>query len=165
MGIPDDSVGLVETKSFTFARPPDEMPLESGARLGPVTLAYETYGNLNGDRSNAILLLHALSGDAHAAGFHEGEKNPGWWDSMVGPGKAFDTDKYFVLSSNVIGGCRGSTGPSSTDARTRRPYGSDFPIVSIKDMVEAEPLDERPHHRRGEPGLGHRAGEIGRAHV
>jgi len=138
MGIPDDSVGVVETKSFTFAAPPHEMPLESGERLGPITLAYETYGKLDGGRSNAILLLHALSGDAHAAGFHEGEKNPGWWDSIVGPGKAFDTDKYFVISSNVIGGCRGSTGPSSPNPKTGSPYGSDFPLVSIKDMVDAQ---------------------------
>jgi homoserine O-acetyltransferase len=114
------------------------MPLEGGERLGPVTLAYETYGKLDSERSNAILVAHALSGDAHAAGFHEGEKGPGWWDSMIGPGKAFDTDKYFVISSNVVGGCRGSTGPSSPNPRTGRPYGSDFPLVSIKDMVDAQ---------------------------
>ena len=138
MGIPAGSVGVVETKQFNFAAPPHEMPLEVGERLGPITLAYETYGNLDGDRSNAILVVHALSGDAHAAGFHEGEKNPGWWDNMIGPGKGLDTDKYFVVSSNVIGGCRGSTGPSSTNPKTGKPYGSDFPIVSIKDMVDAQ---------------------------
>jgi homoserine O-acetyltransferase/O-succinyltransferase len=138
MGMPDDSVGLVETKSFTFAAPPHELPLENGESLGPVTLAYETYGRLDNEKSNAILVVHALSGDAHAAGFHEGEKNPGWWDSMIGPGKAFDTDKYFVVSSNVIGGCRGSTGPSSPNPKTGKPYGSDFPIISIKDMVDAQ---------------------------
>jgi len=138
MGIPDDSIGVVETKEFTFAAPPNEMPLESGARLGPVTIAYETYGRLDRERSNAILVLHALSGDAHAAGFHEGDKSPGWWDDMVGPRKAFDTDKFFVVSSNVIGGCRGSTGPSSPNPRTGKPYGSDFPNVSIKDMVDAQ---------------------------
>jgi homoserine O-acetyltransferase len=114
------------------------MALESGERLGPITLAYETYGELDGERSNAILVAHALSGDAHAAGFHEGEKGPGWWDSMIGPGKAFDTDKYFVIGSNVIGGCRGSTGPSSPNPKTGKPYGSDFPLVSIKDMVDAQ---------------------------
>lgn len=114
------------------------MRLENGEKLGPVTLAYETYGRPNSDRSNAILVLHALSGDAHAAGFHEGEKNPGWWDAMIGPGKALDTDKYFVISSNAIGGCRGSTGPSSPDPKTQKPYGSDFPIISIKDMVDAQ---------------------------
>jgi homoserine O-acetyltransferase/O-succinyltransferase len=114
------------------------MALESGERLGPITLAYETYGELDGERSNAILVAHALSGDAHAAGLHEGDKVPGWWDSMIGPGKAFDTDKYFVISSNVVGGCRGSTGPSSPNPKTGRPYGSDFPLVSIKDMVDAQ---------------------------
>src|SRR6266576_6397285 len=113
MGIAHDSVGVVETKSFTFGAPPQEMVLESGERLGPITLAYETYGQLDPKRSNAILVVHALSGDAHAAGFHEGDKAPGWWDSMIGPGKGLDTDKYFVVSSNIIGGCMGSTGPSS----------------------------------------------------
>ncbi|MBK5096024.1 MAG: homoserine O-acetyltransferase, partial [Deltaproteobacteria bacterium] len=90
------------------------MELASGAKLGPITLAYETYGQLNRDKSNAILILHALSGDAHAAGkYEESDKHPGWWDNNIGPGKAFDTDKYFVISSNVIGGCQGSTGPPS----------------------------------------------------
>jgi homoserine O-acetyltransferase/O-succinyltransferase len=131
-------LGVVETQYFTFAAPPNEMQLESGEKLGPITLAYETYGRPNSDRSNAILVVHALSGDAHAAGFHVGEKNPGWWDAMIGPGKALDTDKYFVISSNTIGGCRGSTGPSSPNPETGKPYGSDFPIVSIKDMVEAQ---------------------------
>jgi len=138
MGIPDGSVGIVETKQFTFAAPPHEMTLESGERLGPITLAYETYGRLDNEKSNAILVVHALSGDAHAAGFHEGEKSPGWWDNMIGPGKGLDTDRYFVVSSNVIGGCRGSTGPSSPNPKTGRPYGSDFPIVTIKDMVDAQ---------------------------
>ncbi len=138
MGIPDDSIGIVETKYFTFAAPPHEMVLESGERLGPITLAYETYGQLDKDKSNAILVAHALSGDAHAAGLHHEEKTPGWWDSMIGPGKAMDTDKYFVVASNVIGGCKGSTGPASTNPKTGRPYGQDFPIVSIKDMVDAQ---------------------------
>jgi homoserine O-acetyltransferase/O-succinyltransferase len=138
MGIPDGSVGVVQTKSFTFAEPPHEVPLESGERLGPITLAYETYGQLDEEKSNAILVAHALSGDAHVAGFHEGDKNPGWWDSMIGPGRALDTDKYFVIASNVIGGCMGSTGPSSPNPKTGKPYGSDFPIVSIRDMVDAQ---------------------------
>ena len=103
----EDSVGIIETQHFTFACPPDELKLESGEKIGPVTLAFETYGTLNEAKSNAILIFHALSGDAHAAGFHEGDDNPGWWDNMVGPGKAFDTDKYFVICSNVIGGCKG----------------------------------------------------------
>ncbi len=131
-------IRLVETRYFTFAAPPDEMALESGEKLGPVTLAYETYGALNTDASNAILVLHALSGDAHAAGFHPGETSPGWWHKMIGPGKAFDTDRYFVICSNVLGGCQGSTGPSSVNPATGRPYGLSFPLVSVGDMVAAQ---------------------------
>lgn len=133
-----EGIGLVETQSVTFAYPPEGLLLESGERLGPITLAYETYGRLNEDKSNAILVLHALTGDAHAAGFHEGEDKPGWWDSMIGPGKAFDTNSYFIICSNVIGGCRGSTGPSSTNPKTNRPYGLDFPMVTVGDMVNAQ---------------------------
>ncbi len=132
------SVGVVQTRSFTFAEPPDELVLESERTLGPVTLAYETYGKLNRDKTNAILVAHALSGDAHAAGFHEGDSGPGWWDVMIGPGKAFDTDRYFVVCSNVIGGCKGSTGPSSMNPLTGKPYGLDFPVITIADMVEAQ---------------------------
>jgi homoserine O-acetyltransferase/O-succinyltransferase len=134
----ENSVGIVKTKYFTFAEPPDELKLESGQVLGPITLAYETYGTLNEEKSNAILIEHALSGDAHAAGFHEGEKDPGWWDSMIGQGKAFDTTKYFVICSNVIGGCRGSTGPSSINPRTGKPYALEFPLITISDMVNAQ---------------------------
>lgn len=133
----ESSLGLVETKYFTFAED-TPLSLESGETLGPVTLAYETYGTLSSDRSNAILILHALSGDAHAAGLHAGESGPGWWDAMIGPGKAFDTDKYFVICSNVIGGCKGSTGPASLNPRTGRPYGTDFPFITIADMVNAQ---------------------------
>jgi homoserine O-acetyltransferase len=133
-----NSVGVVETRYFTFARPPKELELESGEKLGPITLAYETYGKLNREKSNAILILHALSGDAHVAGLHEGETAPGWWDEMVGPGKAFDTDKYFIICSNIIGGCRGSTGPSSDNPRTKKPYGLEFPMVTVGDMVNAQ---------------------------
>ena len=132
--IQDRSVGVVETKYFTF----DALTLENGEKFGPVTIAYETYGELNEDRSNAILILHALSGDAHAAGVHEGQNDPGWWDSMIGPGKAFDTNKYFVISSNVLGGCKGSTGPSSVNPKTGKPYAIDFPIIIIGDMVSAQ---------------------------
>ncbi len=152
------SVGLVQMQYFTFAEPPHEMQLESGEKLGPITLAYETYGKLNADRSNAILACHALSGDAHAAGISADDSGPsaadvgfgadgkgpvdkkkvGWWDNMIGPGKAFDTDRYFVICSNVVGGCRGSTGPSSIDPRTGRPYGMSFPVVTIGDMVRAQ---------------------------
>ncbi|MGA9048354.1 MAG: homoserine O-acetyltransferase [Dehalococcoidia bacterium] len=129
------NIGIVETQ---YLRPPGELALESGEKLGPLKLAYETYGNLNAGRTNAILVFHALSGDAHAAGYHEGDDSPGWWDGMIGPGKAFDTNKYFIICSNVIGGCKGSTGPSSENPKTGRPYGLDFPIITIKDMVEAQ---------------------------
>jgi homoserine O-acetyltransferase len=127
-----------ETKYFTFAQPPNELVLESGEKLGPITLAYETYGRLNPEKSNAILVLHALSGDAHAARLHLGDPNPGWWENFIGPDKGLDTDKYFVICCNVIGGCRGSTGPSSINLKTGKPYGTDFPIVTIGDMVNAQ---------------------------
>jgi homoserine O-acetyltransferase len=133
-----DSAGLVETQTFTFA---EDVPmrLESGETLGPVTLAYETYGRLNAGRSNAILILHALSGDAHAAGYHRQEdRHPGWWDNCIGPGKAFDTDRYFVICSNILGGCKGSTGPGSIDPHRGRPYGLRFPVITIADMVQAQ---------------------------
>ena len=132
------SVGNVKTRYFTFAAPPNLFTLESGERIGPVTLAYETYGTLNEERTNAILVLHALSGDAHVAGTHQDEEARGWWDDMVGPGKGIDTDRYFVVCSNVLGGCRGSTGPSSISRRTGRHYGLDFPLITIGDMVNAQ---------------------------
>jgi homoserine O-acetyltransferase/O-succinyltransferase len=133
-----NSIGVVETKYYTFAGPGNELKLENGDILGPITLAYETYGRLNKDRSNAILACHALSGDAHAAGIHEGQDNAGWWDDMIGPGKAFDTNRYFVISSNVIAGCKGSTGPSSINPETGRPFAMDFPFITISDMVNAQ---------------------------
>ena len=133
-----NNVGIVETKYFTFAYPPEYFEFECGDRIGPVTLAYETYGRLNTNKSNAILVTHALSGDAHAAGFNKGDENPGWWDNMIGPGKALDTDKYFVICSNVLGGCKGSTGPSSINPLTNKPYGIDFPRTTIRDMVNAQ---------------------------
>jgi len=133
------SVGIVVKKTFTFAESPNEMVLESGTHLGPISIAYETYGTLASDRSNAILLLHALSGDAHAAGYYSAEDpKPGWWDIMVGPGKGIDTDKYFVICSNILGSCMGSTGPRSIDPATGRPYGKNFPMVTIGDMVRAQ---------------------------
>jgi len=134
----EKGIGLVNTKYYNFAMPPDEMILESGKRLGPATIAYETYGELNESRSNAVMVLHALSGDAHAAGFPKEDKKPGWWNDMIGPGKAFDTEKYFIICSNVIGGCKGSTGPSSLNEKTGKPYGLDFPIITISDMVNAQ---------------------------
>ncbi len=134
----EKSVGTVKTEYFTFAKHPHELRLACGKLLGPITLAYETYGKLNKDKTNAILVEHALSGDSHAAGVYEGEKTSGWWDALIGPGKALDTEKYFVICSNVIGGCKGSTGPSSIDPKTGKPYGLDFPIITIADIVKAQ---------------------------
>ncbi len=124
---------------FTFAGSGEEMPLEVGSCLGPITIAYETWGHLNADKGNAVLVCHALSGDAHAAAT-PGQKDsrPGWWDFMVGPGRAIDTDRYFVVCSNVLGSCAGTTGPSSLNPATQRPYGSDFPMITITDMVRAQ---------------------------
>lgn len=137
--LPADSAGLVEQRHFTFAAPPDEMPLDSGGRLGPITIAYEMYGELNAARNNAILILHALSGDAHVAGWHSAEeRKPGWWDFMVGHGRPFDIDKYCVICSNVIGGCQGSTGPSSINPATGMPWNLSFPVITIGDMVRAQ---------------------------
>ena len=133
-----EGVGLVETKFFTFGSLQEPMRLSSGQTLGPVTVAYETYGRLDDQKTNAILLLHALTGDAHVAGFHEGEPKPGWWEAMVGPGRAFDTDKYFIVCSNVIGGCRGSTGPGSVNPATGKPHALTFPVITVADMVEAQ---------------------------
>ncbi len=133
------SVGQVQKKYFTFAEPPDEMVLESGAKLGPVTIAYETCGELNRDASNAILVCHALSGDSHIAGYYdESDPKPGWWDIMVGPGKGIDTEKYFVVCSNILGSCMGSAGPLTINPQTGAPYGLDFPMVTIGDMVDAQ---------------------------
>ncbi|MCL1981143.1 MAG: homoserine O-acetyltransferase [Proteobacteria bacterium] len=130
---------LVERKFYTFADPPGEMELDCGARLGPITLAYETLGQLNSGRTNAILILHAFSGDSHVAGqLREDDQRSGWWDNMVGPGKPVDTDRYFVICSNILGGCSGSTGPSSVNPATGKPYGLAFPMVTIRDMVRAQ---------------------------
>lgn len=129
---------IVEPQFYTFAEPPHELKLKSGVRLGPITLAYETYGTLNQDKSNAVLVFHSLTGDAHAAFFHKDETKPGWWDPMIGHGKGFDTDKYFVICSNVIGGCKGSTGPASINPKTGKPFGLSFPFVTIEDMVAAQ---------------------------
>ncbi len=135
------SVGIVEKQYFTFAEPPEKLILESGARLGPVTIAYETYGKLNKEKDNCILIAHAFSGDSHAAGFYNTDgasEKPGWWDFLIGPGKGIDTDRYFVICSNILGSCMGSTGPSSINPETGRPYGLDFPMMTVGDMVLAQ---------------------------
>ena len=133
------SIGIVEKKSFSFAAPPDRLILESGSSIGPVTIVYETCGVLNPDKTNVILVLHALSGDSHMAGYYDPkDAKPGWWDIMVGPGKGIDTDTYFVICSNIIGSCAGSTGPSSINPETGNAYGADFPLITVGDMVEAQ---------------------------
>src|SRR5688572_12484267 len=148
------SVGTVETQ---FLELPEPLALDCGRTLYPVRIAYETYGTLSPERDNVILVCHALSGDAHAAGiaatpaeestrdgFRAEERDGGtsrglgWWDGMIGPGKAFDTDRFFVVSSNLLGGCRGTTGPSSANPATGRAYGSEFPVITVADMVRAQ---------------------------
>jgi homoserine O-acetyltransferase len=118
----------------------DSISLDGGTTLAPVDVAYETYGELNAAKSNAILVLHAFSGDAHAAGTDKDTGNTGWWDNMIGPGKGFDTDKYYVISSNVLGGCRGTTGPISINPATGCPFAMSFPAVTIQDMVRLQKM-------------------------
>ncbi len=125
----------IETKIERFTTP---LYLESGRILEPYQIAYETYGELNSDASNVILICHALSGSAHAAGVYEGDRKAGWWNGLIGDGKAIDTTKYFVISTNVIGSCFGSTGPMSSNYPSDKPYRLKFPVVTIKDMIKAQ---------------------------
>ncbi len=117
-----------------------KLRLDCGIELGPFTVAYQTYGTLNADRSNAILVCHALTGDQFAADRHPITGKPGWWELLVGPGKVLDTDRYFVISSNVLGGCMGTTGPKEIDPASGKPYGLSFPVITIGDMVRAQAL-------------------------
>ena len=136
--IPEDSVGLVSPQVAQFAEP---LALACGRSLSHYELVYETYGELNAERSNAVLICHALSGHHHAAGYHSmEERKPGWWDSCIGPGKPIDTRKFFVVSLNNLGGCNGSTGPASRNPQTGRVYGSDFPVVTVEDWVNSQAL-------------------------
>lgn len=129
---------LVKPQYFTFAED-EPFYLRNGESLHNVTLEYETYGTLNENRDNVILVLHALSGSAHAAGYHSrDDRYPGWWDTYIGPGKPFDTDRFYIISSNVLGGCSGSTGPASVNSQTGKSYGTTFPFITIKDMVNAQ---------------------------
>jgi homoserine O-acetyltransferase len=133
------SVGIVKTQTCTLVQPPETFILENRAELSPITVAYETYGTLNATRDNAILVIHSLTGDAHAAGkYSEEDKYPGWWDPIIGPGKPFDTNKYFVICCNNLGGCKGTTGPASINPKTGKPYGMSFPIITLGDMVEVQ---------------------------
>ena len=130
-----DSVGLTTTHSVQLFDPTHPLVLASGERLDEVVVAYETYGRLNADRSNTVYICHALTGDAHSAGWRPGDRRPGWWETMIGPGKAIDTNRWFVVSSNLLGGCQGSTGPSSTNPATGEPWGLDFPLLDMADFV------------------------------
>jgi len=131
-----NDVGIVQTQFLEVKEP---LTLESGKSLTQYSIAYETYGELNKAKDNALLVLHALTGDAHAAGKHSPEdKKVGWWNDMIGPGKAFDTNKYFVISSNILGGCSGTTGPCSINPQTGKPYGLDFPVITIEDTVKVQ---------------------------
>ncbi len=132
-------VGLVKTKKAVLFSESESLLLESGRSLCFVEVAYETYGKLNAERDNAVLVCHALTGDAHVAGYHhEDDRKPGWWNDIVGPGKAIDTEKYFVVCSNVLGGCKGTTGPSSVNPETGKPWGLTFPVFTIEDIVKVQ---------------------------
>ena len=131
------SVGQVTPQCARLATADDPLPLRSGQTLGPIDVAFETYGRLDETASNAVFVCQTLTSDAHAAGWHDrSDRKPGWWDALIGPGKALDTDRYFVISANALGGCRGTTGPSAIDPTTDRPYGPNFPFITIADIVE-----------------------------
>jgi homoserine O-acetyltransferase len=137
----NNSVGIVKTQTIRVVEEDSPLKLVSGKTLSPVDVAYETYGSLNLAGDNAVLICHALSGSAHAAGFNnEDDKKPGWWDIMIGPGKAIDTNKYYVICSNFLGSCTGTTGPSSINPKTGKPYNLDFPLITIADMVKVQKL-------------------------
>jgi len=139
--ISENSVGVVQTRTIRVVGPEQPLELECGKLLAPIDVAYETYGRLSAAGDNAVLICHALSGDAHVAGYNSlDDKKPGWWDVMVGPGKGIDTNKYFVICSNFLGGCSGTTGPGSINPATGKPYGLDFPIITIADMVKVQRL-------------------------
>ncbi len=134
--IPDDSVGLIIPESIYFEQ---SLALDCGREIENYTLVYETYGKLNQHKTNAILICHALSSDHHVAGYHHmQDRKPGWWDTCVGPGKVIDTNRFFVVCSNNLGGCKGSTGPMSINPATQKPYGPDFPIMTVKDWVRSQ---------------------------
>ncbi|MGH8380469.1 homoserine O-succinyltransferase MetX [Pseudomonas sp.] len=133
---PEDSVGLVTPQLAQFNEP---LALACGRSLATYELIYETYGTLNSAASNAVLICHALSGHHHAAGYHSpDDRKPGWWDSCIGPGKPIDTNRFFVVSLNNLGGCNGSTGPSSVNPVTGKPYGADFPVLTVEDWVHSQ---------------------------
>jgi homoserine O-acetyltransferase len=131
-------LGVTDTLFYTFAEGPEKFTLLSGQKLGPVTIAYETYGALSPQHDNAILICHALTGDAHVAGISSEDGRVGWWEVLVGPGMPLDTDRYFIICANVLGGCKGTTGPSSLNPATGKPYALDYPLITIEDMVRVQ---------------------------
>jgi len=137
---PDSSVGQVDLQLVNFDAEGQVLHLEGGGSLSSITIAYETYGKLSPERDNAIMVCHALSGDAHAAGYNgtDVDEKPGWWDILIGPGKPLDTNRYFIICSNFLGSCYGTTGPTSINPETSIPYGLTFPFFTIKDMVEVQ---------------------------
>lgn len=137
--LPLDEANTPSSPAVTFGQSGDDgLSLEGGSVLSPFTVAYQTYGRLNADRSNAILVCHALTGDQHCANVHPRTKKPGWWELMVGPARPIDTNRFFVICPNIIGGCMGSTGPASINPATGQPYGLTFPVITVRDMVEAQ---------------------------
>ncbi|MBI0068581.1 MULTISPECIES: homoserine O-acetyltransferase [unclassified Snodgrassella] len=133
-----DSIGIVTPQKWSFDSP---LTLQNGCVLPQFELMIETYGTLNADKSNAVLICHALSGNHHVAGYHsKNDKHPGWWDNMIGPGKPVDTNRFFVVGLNNLGGCHGSTGPLSINPDTGKAYGADFPMVTVKDWVESQSM-------------------------
>lgn len=136
--IPEDSIGLVEPKTLQIDKP---IELQCGRTLDSFQLVYEEYGELNADKSNAILICHALSSDHHAAGYHSTEdRKPGWWETAIGPGKVIDTNRYYVICLNNLGGCKGSSGPNQVNPASGKPWGPDFPVVTVKDWVKSQAM-------------------------
>ncbi|THB66364.1 MAG: alpha/beta fold hydrolase, partial [Spirochaetaceae bacterium] len=134
-----DESSIIKPKLFSCQESQTRLALDNGSLFGPIEIAYETYGELNAQKNNAILVLHAFTGSAHAAG-NPSEDSPGWWSHMIGPGLAIDTTRFFVICPNVLGSCYGTTGPSSINPETGKAYGLDFPVITINDMVRAQHL-------------------------
>ena len=133
----ENTIGLVTPEVMTVQ---EKLILESGKTLDSFDITFEVYGKLNKDKSNAVLICHALSGNHHVAGYHDGDEKPGWWDNMIGPNKPINTEKFFVVSLNNLGGCHGSTGPTSMDPKTKKYFGSNFPIVTVGDWVNVQKI-------------------------
>ncbi|HYF56344.1 MAG TPA: homoserine O-acetyltransferase [Salinarimonas sp.] len=138
--ITEEALAQVDGPASPVMRFDEPLPMDAGIALAPWQIAYQTYGRLDAERSNAVLVCHALTGDQHAANVHPVTGKAGWWETLIGPGKPVDTDRFFVICANVLGGCMGTTGPASTNPETGRPYGLDFPLVTIRDMVRSQAM-------------------------